>query len=83
MPGCYDGVTGMMGAMGWWWLAAVLIVVVLVTVVLALLMRPRGSAAPADPARDALRERYARGEIPREEYEERDAVLSRRAGRRG
>jgi len=46
-------------------------------------MRPRGAAAPADPARDALRERYARGEIPREEYEERDAVLSRRAGRRG
>ncbi len=79
MPGCCDGATGMMGAMGWWWLAAVTAVVVLVAVVVALLVRPHDSAAPVDPARDALRERYARGDIPREEYEERDAVLSGRA----
>lgn len=79
MPQCcgYE----MMGAMGWWWLVGLLVVVLLVTAIVALALRSSGprAAAPPDEPREVLRARFARGEISREEYEERDALLSGRA----
>jgi putative membrane protein len=60
------------------WLASVAFLVLLIVVIVALLRsRPIGSGA-GDPssALRILEERYARGELPREEFFERRAVLS-------
>jgi putative membrane protein len=59
------------------WLAPVAFWVLLIVVVVAMLRgRPESPAAgPGGPALRTLEERYARGEIPREEFLERRAVL--------
>lgn len=59
------------------WLAGLFWLVVVAAVVAGLwwLVR-RGRPAPRDPALDALRERYARGEITREEFEARRRDLA-------
>ena len=79
MPQCCR--YGMMGAMGWWWLIGLLVVVLLIAGIVALALRSSGprATAPLDEPREVLRARFARGEISREEYEERDALLSGRA----
>jgi putative membrane protein len=70
---------GWMYGMGWGWL----ILLILVVIVLAVLLVPRGRSSrsqagggtayppsSSDRAQEILKERYARGEISREEYEE-------------
>ncbi|MGE5648560.1 MAG: SHOCT domain-containing protein [Bacillota bacterium] len=71
------------GAMAWGWMALMHMVwgVLIVGGVAALLLWALGHlfrpwrAAGEDRALEILRERYARGEISREEYEERRKVL--------
>ncbi|HTT39018.1 MAG TPA: SHOCT domain-containing protein [Burkholderiales bacterium] len=64
-----DGMWGMGGVMGLGW---ILIVVVIVAVVWLLLRGPLAGGAPTErrSALDILKERYARGEIGREEFEQ-------------
>ena len=55
-----------------WWAVVVIGIIGLVRWSLG---SRRGRAGAADAALDILRERYARGEISREEFEERKRVL--------
>ncbi len=62
---------------GWWWIFGILQAFLWVAVVIAViaLFRRRPSRGEAGAALRILEERYARGEISREEYLERRAVL--------
>jgi putative membrane protein len=60
-------------AMMLWWLP-----VLLVAVVVILILRSRPGSTRGDPAEDALRERYARGEIDADTYRRVLAELRRR-----
>lgn len=66
----------MMVGFGLFWLLVLAAVVVLV---LFLVRKPGGSGwkLPGDSAEEILRQRYARGEINREEYEDRLRELRR------
>lgn len=67
--------------MGWWGGWAMLLwwlPVLLVAVVVVWLMRSRAGGTGTDPAEDALRQRYARGEIDDETYRRMLAELRHR-----
>lgn len=68
------GMGGWFG-MGLWW-----IVVVVLVVGVVVFMFPRAGdgkpSAPTESARDALDKRYARGEIGRDEYEQKKRDLA-------
>lgn len=77
---------GDMGAMGWgggvlgavpmvlWWVLIILGIVVLAKWLLA--GTSRGQAASGDRALEVLRERYARGEIDKDEFDKRKRDLA-------
>ena len=73
----------MMWGGGWWFLGPLLMIafVAVIVVVVVLLVRWLGGhrqsvpALPGSAALDILKERFARGEIDKEEYEERRRVL--------
>jgi putative membrane protein len=58
-----------------WWAILVLGIIVLVRFLAGEPGRP-GAQAPADTALDILKKRYARGEIGREEFEEKKRDLA-------
>ncbi len=62
---------------GMMWLFWIVILVLLVWFVTALARRSENSADRPKSAREILDERYARGEIDREEYEQKRADLER------
>jgi putative membrane protein len=67
--------------MGWWGGWAMILwwlPVLLVAIVVILMLRSRPGGNRSDPAEDALRERYARGEIDEETYRRTLAELRRR-----
>lgn len=79
MMGGWGGMgPGMMGWGGWWgilWIVVWILILGGLGLVVYSLVRRGGTAgstdgAPQDRALDILRERYARGEITREQYEE-------------
>ncbi|WP_233265559.1 SHOCT domain-containing protein [Leifsonia sp. AG29] len=79
----------MMDDAGAWWLLWLLVPLLLITIVVVLVVTltrrgPSGGAGPVQspisPARAILDERYARGEIDREEYAQRREDLGRSAG---
>ncbi len=63
----------MMDGGGWWiWGTLMMIVAIaVVALVVWLIVNPRADDGRSGSARDILSERYARGEIDSEEYEER------------
>jgi putative membrane protein len=72
---------GMMGGFGWMWLMPIfwiLILGLIIWAVVAAVRRPGesdGSARSADSALELLKKRYARGEIDKQEYEEKKKDL--------
>ena len=78
-----------MGGMWLWWLFGLILVVGLVLLAVLLVRtlaggtgsRPSGGAGPASAnrAREILDERYARGEVSTEEYQERLRALDQRS----
>lgn len=84
MENAVDGWQGMGGGMGWGWLFLVLLVVGIVLLVMALVRGwsgGRGAPQATGPsqAREVLDQRYARGEINTEEYQDRLQQLGERA----
>jgi len=75
MMGEYGQGWGM--GMGWWWIIGVIIVVIVVWVVVKGMNQNNQSAnqRTGKTAMDILKERYARGEIDKEEFEERKKDL--------
>jgi len=66
---------------GWWWVLRplmLLIWIVVIALVVRWVLRSRGRREPTgmERAREILAERYARGEVSLEEYQERIARLS-------
>ncbi|TET13227.1 MAG: SHOCT domain-containing protein [Dehalococcoidia bacterium] len=75
---------GMMGGFGWWWLMPILMVLFSILVIWAVVALVRGVGQPSssdsgssrpDSALEVLKQRYARGEIGKEEYEEKKKDL--------
>ncbi len=73
---------GMMGGFGWMAIMPVLGIVVLGLIIWAVVAAVRGSSEPrssdsskADSALEVLKRRYARGEITKEEYQEKKKDL--------
>ena len=71
-----DGVLDVMNRSLVFWEITTLVVLVAVIVVVALAIR-RLVRRPADPARYILDERYARGEVERDEYKQKRRDLGR------
>ena len=74
---------GMMGGFGWMWLMPVFWIVFLGLIIWAVVAAVRGSSesrssgsSKADSALEVLKKRYARGEINKEEYEEKKRDLA-------
>jgi putative membrane protein len=74
---------GMMSGFGWMWLMPVFWIVVLGLIIWAVVAAVRGSSesrssgsSKADSALEVLKKRYARGEINKEEYEEKKRDLA-------
>lgn len=80
--GMMDGMGGMMGRSGmgstWFpWLLVGVLTIALIGTAIALIARSRAGGSRRSQARRILEERYARGEIDHEEFEERRSALSR------
>ncbi len=62
--------------MGWWWIIGLIIVIAVVWMVVKSLNQNTGSTqSPGKSALDILKERYASGEIDKQEFEERKRDL--------
>ncbi|MFQ5997053.1 MAG: SHOCT domain-containing protein [Dehalococcoidales bacterium] len=73
---------GMMGGFGWMWLMPVFSILFLGLIIWAVVLLVRGlsesrstESSKADSALEVLKKRYARGEINKEEYEEKKKDL--------
>ena len=71
-----DGFGGHGWGMGWWWIIGFIVVVAVVWMVVKSMNQTTGSTqSPGKSALDLLKERYASGEIDKEEFEERKRDL--------
>lgn len=80
--GMMDGMGDMMGRSGmgstWFpWLLVGVLAIALIGMVIALIARSRAAGSHRSQARRILEERYARGEIDHDEFQERRSALSR------
>ena len=73
----YDGHGWGMGwGMGWWWIIGLIILVAVIWMVVKTRNKSNSlSSGPGKSAPDILKDRYARGEIDKEEFEERKKDL--------
>lgn len=62
--------------MGFMWIFGVVIIVIVVVLAWSYLGRKRGSENSGHSALDMLKQRYAKGEISKEEYEEKKKDLT-------
>ncbi len=71
---------GMMGGSGWWWFMPILVIIFLGLIIWAVVALIRGQSGSqstgADSALEVLKRRYARGDIDKEEYEQKKKDLS-------
>lgn len=71
-----DGFGGHGWGMGWWWIIGLIIVIAVVWSVVKSMNRNNGSIqSTGKSALDILKERYASGEIDKEEFKERKKDL--------
>ncbi len=77
--------SGMMGGFGWMWLMPIFWIILLGLIIWAVVALARGVSQPSssdsassrsDSALEVLKKRYARGEIDKEEYEEKKKDLA-------
>ena len=62
--------------MGWWWIIGLIVLIAVIWMVVKSMNRNTGSTqSPGKSALDILKERYASGEIDKEEYEKRKKDL--------
>ena len=73
---------GMMGGFGWWWLMPIFFIIFWGLVIWGIVSLVRGlsgsggsGSSRADSALEILKKRYARGDITKEEYEEKKKDL--------
>lgn len=62
--------------MGWWWIIGIVVIVFIVWVVVKGLNQSSANKGIGKSALDILKERYARGEIDKQEFEERKRDLT-------
>lgn len=67
---------GMGLGMGLWWIIAVLLVVLVVWLIVRTARRASSADTAGKSALDILKERYAKGEIDKEEYDQRKKDLT-------
>lgn len=71
-----DGIGGHGWGMGWWWIIGIIIVIAVVWVVIkSMNQKTVSSQSKEKSALDVLKERYAKGEIDKQEFEERKKDL--------
>ncbi|HKK43404.1 MAG TPA: SHOCT domain-containing protein [Bacteroidales bacterium] len=63
------------GGMGWSWIIGLLILGVVIWLVIKVINQNNTTVNTGKSALDILKERYARGEISREEFEEKKQVI--------
>ncbi len=62
--------------MGWWWIIGLIVIIAVIMIVIKSMNRDAGSTqSPGRSALDLLKERYAKGEIDKQEFEERKRDL--------
>ncbi len=66
---------GMGLGMGWWWIIGIALVVLIVWLVSRTANRNNSGNLPGKSSLDILKDRYARGEIDKAEFEERKKDL--------
>lgn len=71
---------GMGYGMGWWWIIGIILIIIIVWLVVKAINQnkhPTSINAENKSPLDILKERYARGEIDKEEFEERKRMLEK------
>lgn len=56
--------------MGWGWLIGLAVLVAIILLIIRVANQPGNTGRPGKSALDILKERYARGEISKDEFEE-------------
>jgi len=68
--------SGHVWGMGWWWIIGLIVLIVIIWIVAKSMSQNTGSTQrPEKSALDILKERYAKGEIDKKEFEERKKDL--------
>ncbi len=83
VSGWQNGGWGMMGGFSWWWFMPIFMILFWGLVIWGIVALVRGlsgsrgsDSSRADSALEVLKKRYARGEINKEEYEEKKKDLA-------
>jgi putative membrane protein len=72
-----NGFEGHGWGMGWWWIIGLIILVAVIWMVVKTLNKGNNlSSGSGKSALDILKERYARGEIDKEEFEEKKRSIN-------
>ena len=71
-----NGINDGMG-IGWGWIVGLIVLIIIVWIIVSMLNRKQHSTVTAEKSPlDILKERYVRGEISKQEYEEKRKAVS-------